>query len=36
MRHGKIIEAGDTETVYANPADDYTRALFKASFLQTP
>ena len=35
MRHGKIIETGDTETVYANPADDYTRALFQASFLQS-
>lgn len=34
MRAGRIIETGETEKVYANPNNEYTRALFQASFLQ--
>jgi ABC-type dipeptide/oligopeptide/nickel transport system ATPase component len=31
MRHGRIVEAGRTEVVLANPASDYTAALLKAA-----
>ena len=32
MRHGKVVEAGAAEAVFANPQEDYTRALFAAAF----
>ena len=31
MRHGQIVEAGQTESVLANPQSDYTAALLKAA-----
>jgi peptide/nickel transport system ATP-binding protein len=30
MRQGRIVEQGETETVYGNPTTDYTRALLAA------
>jgi ABC-type microcin C transport system duplicated ATPase subunit YejF len=30
MRHGKIVEHGETETIFARPAEDYTKALLAA------
>ena len=30
MRHGKIIEHGETEAIFARPAEDYTKALLAA------
>lgn len=30
MRHGKIVETGDTETIFSAPAHDYTRKLLSA------
>jgi ABC-type oligopeptide transport system ATPase subunit len=30
MRHGKIVEVGDADEVYANPRDPYTQALLAA------
>ena len=32
MRQGKVVEAGAAEAVFANPQEDYTRALFAAAF----
>jgi microcin C transport system ATP-binding protein len=32
MRHGKVVEAGPAATLFANPQNDYTRALFAAAF----
>ncbi|WP_101675596.1 ABC transporter ATP-binding protein [Alloalcanivorax mobilis] len=32
MRHGKVIEAGDTEQLFTAPAQDYTRQLIDAAF----
>ncbi len=32
LRHGKVVEAGDAETVFAAPKQDYTRALMEAAF----
>jgi microcin C transport system ATP-binding protein len=32
MRHGKVVEAGTSETVFQNPKSDYTRALMAAAF----
>lgn len=30
MRHGQVVEAGNTEQVYRNPTHDYTRRLLEA------
>ena len=30
MRQGRIVEQGDTESVYSQPATEYTRALLAA------
>jgi ABC-type glutathione transport system ATPase component len=30
MRYGKIVETGSTQAVFANPQDEYTRALLRA------
>jgi microcin C transport system ATP-binding protein len=35
MRGGKIIEAGDTESLFTHPQNDYTRTLLHASLLTT-
>jgi microcin C transport system ATP-binding protein len=32
MRHGQVVEAGPAAEIFANPASDYTRALFAAAF----
>ncbi|MDH5393058.1 MAG: ABC transporter ATP-binding protein [Gammaproteobacteria bacterium] len=32
MRNGKVVEAGETERVFANPQQDYTKELLEASF----
>ena len=32
MRNGKVVEAGPAAKIFANPENDYTRALFKAAF----
>lgn len=32
MRNGDVIEAADAETLFANPQQDYTKALFAAAF----
>ena len=32
MRHGKVVEAGTAQDVFAAPKDAYTRALFAAAF----
>ena len=32
MRHGKVVEEGPAEELFANPQSDYTRALFAAAF----
>ena len=32
MRHGKVVESGPAEKIFAAPATDYTRALFAAAF----
>jgi microcin C transport system ATP-binding protein len=32
MRHGKVVEEGPAAQLFANPASDYTRALFAAAF----
>ena len=37
MRHGKVVEQGDADTVFNHPRADYTRALLAAAFgLGTP
>jgi ABC-type oligopeptide transport system ATPase subunit len=30
MKNGQIVEINDTETLYQNPSDDYTRRLLAA------
>lgn len=30
MRHGKIVEQGPTEQIFANPRESYTRKLLNA------
>jgi microcin C transport system ATP-binding protein len=32
MRHGKVVEAGPAAEIFAQPKDEYTRALFAAAF----
>ncbi len=32
MRHGKVVEAGPADDVFARPKNEYTRALFAAAF----
>jgi microcin C transport system ATP-binding protein len=32
LRHGRVVEEGDAETVFARPREDYTRALMTAAF----
>jgi microcin C transport system ATP-binding protein len=34
MRHGQVVEAGDTEQLFTAPAHDYTRQLIDAAFSQ--
>jgi microcin C transport system ATP-binding protein len=32
LRHGKVVEQGPAETVFAHPKTDYTKALLAAAF----
>lgn len=32
MKNGKVVEAGETEVVFDNPQEDYTKELLEASF----
>jgi microcin C transport system ATP-binding protein len=32
LRHGKVVEQGDADAVFAAPREDYTRALMRAAF----
>ncbi len=32
LRHGKVVEAGDADAVFAAPREEYTRALMEAAF----
>jgi microcin C transport system ATP-binding protein len=32
MRHGKVVEEGSASEIFANPKNDYTKALFAAAF----
>ena len=32
LRHGHVVEEGDADVVFANPREDYTRALMAAAF----
>jgi microcin C transport system ATP-binding protein len=32
LRHGRIVEEGDADTVFTHPREDYTRALMAAAF----
>jgi ABC-type oligopeptide transport system ATPase subunit len=36
MRHGRVVEHGDTDAVLFQPTDPYTRALFSAVPGRTP
>ena len=31
MRHGRVIESGDTANVITNPSDEYTKSLVAAA-----
>lgn len=33
LKHGKVIERADTETLFGNPQQEYTKALLKAALL---
>ncbi len=35
MRSGRIVELGSVEDVYANPSEDYTKALLSSAFYDT-
>ena len=32
MRNGKVVEEGPADEIFANPKDDYTKALLAAAF----
>ncbi|PIE59154.1 MAG: microcin ABC transporter ATP-binding protein [Desulfobulbus propionicus] len=32
MQHGRVVERGEAEDIFAHPQKEYTRALFKAAF----
>jgi microcin C transport system ATP-binding protein len=32
LRHGRVVEQGDADTLFAHPREDYTRALMTAAF----
>jgi len=32
LRHGRVVEEGDADMVFAHPREDYTRALMEAAF----
>jgi microcin C transport system ATP-binding protein len=32
LRHGRVVEQGDADAVFAHPREDYTRALMAAAF----
>jgi microcin C transport system ATP-binding protein len=33
LRHGRIVEEGDADTVFAHPREEYTRKLLTAAFV---
>ena len=35
LRNGRVVEQGDADTVFAHPAETYTRALMAAAFSLT-
>jgi ABC-type microcin C transport system duplicated ATPase subunit YejF len=34
MRHGEVIEEGDTETLFEQPKNEYTKILLQASLFR--
>jgi len=36
MRHGKVVEQGDAETLFTRPQHPYTQALMEAAFALAP
>ena len=34
MRHGKVVEEGDTETLFEQPKNEYTKSLLQASLFR--